>query len=307
MNIAQYPDFESDPFKSLRKTIASLDTTNAVQQAMASSGILDSMRVSIDASNAAQRILANSGALNSMRASIASLDTTNAVQQAMASSGILDSMRVSIDASNAAQRILANSGALNSMRSVLASSEMSTVYTTFIEQLKSSSIDEMIDEIVQDSSEAALEQLGERQSETEHAESVPDEGREWVDPVRHAIFEKSAEWSTKIQNRYPTYSDRAVYAINKIVENSVASLISQLLPVILIACFGVAGLAASCIISGAARFVSAEQKKKMSPNSRSGIGIECPTCRAIPNMWCITVRGSNPGNAASKLHKARTQ
>lgn len=191
------------------------------------------------------------------------------------------------------------------MRLLLASPEISEVYENVINQLDPAAVEKILDAIVQESTESDLENYDAEQAEAQPLTQRPDKHDEWIDPLRYAAFENSAEWFTRLQRRYPDYSERAIRGLNGIAQKILLHVLIQSLSAALIITCGPVGYVFALLASGTVEFISEERMNRLSPPVKNGVSVDCPTCYAVPGMWCITVRDSSPGSPASKLHKSR--
>ncbi|MGP4982170.1 zinc finger domain-containing protein, partial [Glutamicibacter arilaitensis] len=189
---------------------------------------------------------------------------------------------------------------------VMASSSVSNFIGVFVDQFDYSPVDEMVDAIARNSTELDLEEFGGEKSEDVAPDGLSHGDAEWVDPLREAIFKNSAERFTRLQERYPEYSDRAIEGLNKFAKIIAYNLIIQLV----VALFtGGAGPILTPLITalteGSGEYISDTRKEQRSRQSQYGLSIKCSFCHAPPGEWCITMRGSAPGVQASNLHKPR--
>ena len=176
-------------------------------------------------------------------------------------------------------------------RDLLARSDPMKPYRDLLAELDTAEIREIVDQIGRETETSDLEQLGDLEPDC-------------VDPIPEIIFAYAAQFTVWAQERFPHHSARAIEGIERLLAASLyAGLVA--LPGVLFAIFGLPGFAVGIILAGAATFLNESQKRDLSLDNRIGLSIACPTCAAPPDMWCITIRGSNPGSTAKNLHTPR--
>ncbi|MGP5582261.1 zinc finger domain-containing protein [Glutamicibacter arilaitensis] len=266
-----------------------------------------------------QKQLAESPAFERMQKEFTKSPAYERMQKQLAESPAFERMQKEFTKSPAYERMqkqLAESPAFERMQKeftkspayerVMASSAVSNFIGVFVDQFDYSSVDEMVDAIARNSTELDLEEFGDEKSEDVPPNGLSHGDAEWVDPLQKAIFKHSAERFTRLQKRYPEYSERAIEGLNKFTKIITYNLIIQ----VVVALFtGGAGPILTPLITalteGSGEYISGNRKEKRSYQSQYGLSIECSFCHAAPGEWCIIVRGSAPGGQASNLHKPR--
>lgn len=163
-----------------------------------------------------------------------------------------------------------------------------------LRQVDDSRIQELVEDLDNRSDEDDYERVGE----------LEDFARD--DPFLEACLERMARATVWVQQRFPLYSDKARRGFERVAAASLSFYIRSILPTLLFTNFGVAGLAIGSLAAGTAVVFDEKQKSRLAPSAREALARECPTCAAPENVWCMTIRGNNPGTPASRLHVGRS-
>ena len=288
-----------------------LNSSGAIERVMrAQNGVSAVERAmnQLNSSGAIERVMRAQNGLSAVERAMNQLNSSGAIERVMRAQNtvsVVERAMNQLNSSGAIVWVLSQNKASQPIRLLKAAPEISELYENVIDQLDPSSVEEIIDDIVQKTTESELENYEKEQSEAQSLTAHPNKDDEWIDPIRYAAFQKSAEWLTRLQELYPTYSERAIRGLNGIAQKIFIRVLTQSLSFMLIMTCGPVGFVFALLATGTVEFISEERMNKLSPSAISGIRTNCPTCYAVPGMWCITVRGSAPGSPTNKLHKSR--
>lgn len=122
-------------------------------------------------------------------------------------------------------------------------------------------------------------------------------------PVVAAIWEYLARSDTWATAKYQQHSARTIRFLKAMAAVSIYSFLVTLAGLM----YGPDGFYAAMVLTGTAKLVDDNTKASLKPQIRRGLDATCSTCGAFPDMWCVTIKGNNPGTPTRNLHKPRLE
>ncbi|MGP9707052.1 zinc finger domain-containing protein [Brachybacterium sp. AOP24-D1-21] len=124
------------------------------------------------------------------------------------------------------------------------------------------------------------------------------------DALLLACFERVEPTLSWLNNQFPGMAATAINAVGLAVACAVVELLA-LMPMLFYAIYGPEAFVLALLALGVVRAVERSRINRLGMNSRLALQNGCPWCFAPAGVWCVTLRGQNPGSDATHLHRSR--